>query len=175
MPYSPKFATFRVPSTTTPTSSAGKRPGSLAFSNRPSPSLDLNLLEIEYNRCDGRKRIRRNSTSSSWSVRKKRPHPDDAGQQSSYHRRAATAEIAHKTTSTSQYCDSIFAGLGLGIAAAIGRGLLDRTVKTPEDVEREIGLAFLGLLPEMDGTATAGSYRRRKGNRPKRLANSIAN
>ena len=41
-----------------------------------------------------------------------------------------------------------FAGLVLGIMAAMGRGLLDRTVKTPIDVETELGMTFLGLLPE---------------------------
>jgi capsular exopolysaccharide synthesis family protein len=31
----------------------------------------------------------------------------------------------------------------------MGRAMLDRSVKTPEDVEREIGISFLGLLPEI--------------------------
>jgi capsular exopolysaccharide synthesis family protein len=42
-----------------------------------------------------------------------------------------------------------FAGLVLSIMAAMGRALLDRSVKTPVDVETELGMTFLGLLPEM--------------------------
>ncbi|AUX25976.1 capsular polysaccharide biosynthesis protein [Sorangium cellulosum] len=44
----------------------------------------------------------------------------------------------------------ILAGLLLGIGAALGRAMLDRTLKTPDEVERELGLPFLGLLPEFD-------------------------
>jgi succinoglycan biosynthesis transport protein ExoP len=43
----------------------------------------------------------------------------------------------------------IFVGIFLGIVAAMGRAMLDRSVKTPDDVEREIGISFLGLLPEI--------------------------
>src|SRR5262249_10510664 len=43
----------------------------------------------------------------------------------------------------------LFVGILLGIAAAIGRAMLDRSVKTPDDVERDVGLSFLGILPEM--------------------------
>jgi capsular exopolysaccharide synthesis family protein len=38
-------------------------------------------------------------------------------------------------------------GLLLGAAAATSRALLDRTVKTPADVEHDLGLPFLGLMP----------------------------
>lgn len=42
-------------------------------------------------------------------------------------------------------------GLVLGVALAIGREQLDRSVKTPEDLEEEHGLVFLGLLPAIGG------------------------
>lgn len=41
-------------------------------------------------------------------------------------------------------------GLLLGAGAAFGRSMLDRTVKTPEDVEQIVGATFLGLIPEFD-------------------------
>lgn len=44
----------------------------------------------------------------------------------------------------------VLAGLLLGIGAALARAMLDRTLKTPDEVERELGLPFLGLLPEFD-------------------------
>jgi capsular exopolysaccharide synthesis family protein len=46
------------------------------------------------------------------------------------------------------------AGLVLGVALAIGREQLDRSIKTPEDLEVEHGLLFLGLLPAV-GTPAA--------------------
>jgi polysaccharide biosynthesis transport protein len=44
-------------------------------------------------------------------------------------------------------------GLLLGIALAIGREQLDRSIKTPDDLERAQGLLFLGLLPALEPTA----------------------
>jgi polysaccharide biosynthesis transport protein len=43
----------------------------------------------------------------------------------------------------------LFVGVLLGVAAAMGRAMLDRSVKTPDDVERDVGIAFLGILPEI--------------------------
>jgi len=39
------------------------------------------------------------------------------------------------------------AGIVLGLAAAAGREQLDRSIKTSDDVERTLGLPFLGTLP----------------------------
>lgn len=57
-------------------------------------------------------------------------------------------------------------GLLLGIGIAFLRELLDRTVKSPADVEQKIGLTHLGLLPlsEIHG-ADAPNVRRRRGGR----------
>lgn len=52
----------------------------------------------------------------------------------------------------------VLGGLVLGVGAAMGRGLLDRTIKTPDDVERELGLACLGLLPEIGDGHSGGQY-----------------
>lgn len=41
-------------------------------------------------------------------------------------------------------------GLLLGVALAIGREQLDRSIKTPDDLERTHGLLFLGLLPAFE-------------------------
>jgi capsular exopolysaccharide synthesis family protein len=43
----------------------------------------------------------------------------------------------------------LFVGVLLGVAAAMGRAMLDRSVKTPDDVERDVGITFLGILPEI--------------------------
>ena len=67
----------------------------------------------------------------------------------------------------------IFAGVAMGIGAAMGRAMLDRTVKTPDDVERELGQNFLGLLPEIGQGARTPYYRRGRGSKaraPARIA-----
>jgi polysaccharide biosynthesis transport protein len=51
-------------------------------------------------------------------------------------------------------------GLLLGIGAAIGRAALDRTLKTPADVEENVKGTFLGLIPQF--TDTPGSKRKRR-------------
>jgi succinoglycan biosynthesis transport protein ExoP len=43
-------------------------------------------------------------------------------------------------------------GLGLGIALAWLRENLDSSLRTPDDLERELGLTFLGLLPELSSS-----------------------
>jgi polysaccharide biosynthesis transport protein len=59
----------------------------------------------------------------------------------------------------------VLVGLLLGLAAATMRTLLDRTVKTPADMEA-LGVTFLGLLPIIDrdsGSSPGGGKRRRSG------------
>jgi capsular exopolysaccharide synthesis family protein len=56
-------------------------------------------------------------------------------------------------------------GLLLGLAGATGREMLDRTVRTSEDIERELGLAVLGTLPDVTREGSAlniGYYGRRR-------------
>jgi capsular exopolysaccharide synthesis family protein len=53
-------------------------------------------------------------------------------------------------------------GLLLGVGAAMGRGLLDRTVKTPDDVEQLLKATFLGLIPEIDESTLGPAPGKRK-------------
>lgn len=48
-------------------------------------------------------------------------------------------------------------GLLIGFAAALGRELLDRTVRDAEDVEQELGLSQLGSLPDVTGRSGRSS------------------
>jgi capsular polysaccharide biosynthesis protein len=45
---------------------------------------------------------------------------------------------------------SLVAGLILACAVAFGLEYLDTTVKTPDDVERYLGLAVIGIVPAFD-------------------------
>jgi capsular exopolysaccharide synthesis family protein len=57
----------------------------------------------------------------------------------------------------------LMAGLLLGIALAWLREQLDSSLKTPSDLEQDLGIAFLGLLPEVsDDEPRSGKRRRRK-------------
>lgn len=61
-------------------------------------------------------------------------------------------------------------GLLLGFAGATGREMLDRTVRTAEDIERELGLTVLGSLPDVarEGSAlNLGYYGRRRARKAK--------
>jgi succinoglycan biosynthesis transport protein ExoP len=56
-------------------------------------------------------------------------------------------------------------GILLGLGGAVGRDMLDRTVRDTEDAERELGLPLLGSLPDMtreNGATTLGYYGRRR-------------
>ncbi len=71
----------------------------------------------------------------------------------------------------------IVLGLLLGLAGATGREMLDRTVRTPEDIERELGLAVLGSLPDVTREGSAlnlGYYGRRRARKAKPETNGAA-
>jgi capsular exopolysaccharide synthesis family protein len=53
-------------------------------------------------------------------------------------------------------------GAVLGLLAALGRGALDRTVKTPDDIEQELKIPSLGLLPMVDRSTQRTTYGRRR-------------
>jgi polysaccharide biosynthesis transport protein len=63
---------------------------------------------------------------------------------------------------------AVVAGLGVGVGVALSLVALDRTIKTPENVEDELGITCLGLLPLLDSSAGYGRKRRRA--RPKPVA-----
>lgn len=54
----------------------------------------------------------------------------------------------------------LIGGLALGLFGAFAREMMDRSVKSPNDIEQELGLTFLGMLPRV-GRASSGGYGRR--------------
>jgi capsular exopolysaccharide synthesis family protein len=48
-------------------------------------------------------------------------------------------------------------GAVLGVGLALGREMVDRSIKTPDDIERELNLPFLGLLPSTGDSHVAYS------------------
>ncbi|MEM9694640.1 MAG: polysaccharide biosynthesis tyrosine autokinase, partial [Myxococcota bacterium] len=60
----------------------------------------------------------------------------------------------------------LFLGVFAGVGAALGRGVLDRTIELPEEVESELGVPCIGLVPTTK-KAMAGppSPKRKRGKR----------
>jgi succinoglycan biosynthesis transport protein ExoP len=60
----------------------------------------------------------------------------------------------------------LFFGIAVGIALAWGREQLDSSLKTPVELESELGVTFLGLLPEVDDTENDRKRRSRRRRQP---------
>lgn len=131
-------------------------------------ALELNLLEVDYNRL----RRSRDNTEKMFSMLLERTKESDLARMMHMNNiRIIDRPLAPKRPVRPRVPVNIvlglLGGLALGIAAAMSRAFLDRTVKTPDDVEGELGLAFLGLLPEIGtpaGFTQRYSRRRRRKN-----------
>jgi len=132
-------------------------------------ALDLNLLEIEYNRL----RRSKDNNEKLYGVVTERSKENDLTRMLRINNiRVADRPLLPKRPVSPNVplnvASGIAVGLALGFAAAIGREQLDRSIKTPDDVERELGLTFLGLLPSVHGSESTAPYgrrsRRKRGN-----------
>jgi len=132
-------------------------------------AFDLNLLEIEYNRL---KRTKDN-TEKIYQLVMERTKESDLTRMLRVnnlrivdHALLPRGPIRPRTGLN--IMSGLLAGILLGVAVGITRALLDRTVKTPDDIERELGLTCLGLLPEIASGSAYSRHRRR----PKRTTPS---
>ncbi len=127
-------------------------------------ALDLNLLEIEYNRL----RRSKENTEKLYGLLLERSKESDITRRLRVNNVSVVDEPTVPTSPVRPNVPMALAGgaglgLLLGAGAALGRNMLDRTVKTPEDVEHVLGATFLGLIPEFDHTNVAAPTRRRRG------------
>lgn len=133
------------------------------FESSKRRALELNLLEVDYNRL---RRSRDNNEKLYSLVLERTKESDLAGMARVNNirmvERAEAGGGAIRPRVPVNIGVGVFFGIALGIAAALGRALLDRTVKTPDDVEQDLGAVFLGLLPEK---GTKGAYRSGYGKR----------
>jgi succinoglycan biosynthesis transport protein ExoP len=137
--------------------------------NAKQRALDLNLLEIEFNRL----RRTRDNNEKLYGLVTERAKENDLTRLLRFNnirvvdrpmlpRRPVTPNMPLNIAS------GLMAGLLLGVILGIGREQLDNTLKTPDDAEHILGLSFLGLLPLMEeggaapGTPHYGGSRRRK-------------
>ena len=134
------------------------------FNEAETQALDLNLLEIEYNRLD---RAKRNDEKLYSLVTERSKESDLTKMLRINNVRVVERPSMPRSPVTPNVpmniAGGLLAGLVLGLAAAIGREQLDRSIKTPDSVERELGVPFLGLLPSMGESIVApyGSARRK--------------
>jgi capsular exopolysaccharide synthesis family protein len=59
-------------------------------------------------------------------------------------------------------------GLILGLALMFFAEQLDRSLKTPDDVEQRLGVSFLGLLPQAEDAVAAGANKKKGRRSPRR-------
>ncbi len=128
---------------------------------------DLNLLEIEY------KRLRRSkdNTEKLYSLVLERSKESDLARLLRVNNvrvldRPLVPKHAVHPRVPLNIAAGLFAGLLLGIASAFLRGLLDRTLKVPDDIETDLNVTFLGILPQFDreakGVADPAMKKRRR-------------
>lgn len=133
------------------------------FEGAKKRAMDLNLLEIEYNRLLRGK----NTTEKLYSLVVERTKESDLTRMMRFNNIAVvdSALLPGGPVRPSVPFNvgiGLLGGVALGLLLAIGRELLDRSIKTPDDVEVDMGLTFLGLLPVAGGGSNYYSYGRRK-------------
>jgi len=129
---------------------------------------DLNLLEIEYNRL----RRSKENTEKLYAMVLERTKEADLTQMLRVNNislvdRPMVPRTPIKPRVPLNIALGGLLGLIVGLAAAFARALFDRTVKVPDDIEREFGITFLGLLPQFAASGLPPAKRRRwRGKRP---------
>jgi len=131
------------------------------FERAKTQALELNLLEIEFNRL----RRSKDNTEKLYSLVLERTKESDLTRMLRVNNiqvvdRPRPPGAPIKPNVPLNILAGALLGAVLGIAAAMGRGLMDRTVKTPEDVEHVLGATFLGLIPEMADLGKGAKRRR---------------
>jgi polysaccharide biosynthesis transport protein len=129
---------------------AGREVGGLSqlFEAAKQRAMNLNLLEIEYRRLE---RTKSNNEKLYGLVLERSKESDLASMMRFSNVRVIEPPLEGKTPISPRVPLNLalgaFAGIALGLAAAAGRDQLDRSIKHAEDVERTLGLPFLGTLP----------------------------
>lgn len=134
------------------------------FEEAKKRGLDLNLLEIQYNR------LRRNkeNTEKLYSLVLERAGEGDLTRMMRFNNISVVdpALVPDKPVRPRVPLNIAFGavfGVALGVGVAVGREFVDRSVKTPGDIEQDLGVSFVGLLPELaEGQQGASPYSNRR-------------
>jgi capsular exopolysaccharide synthesis family protein len=131
-------------------------------------ALDLNLMEIEYNRL---RRTKENNEKLYGMLLERTKEADLTRMMRVNNVTVVDTPLLPERPVRPRVLVNLSIGalLGfiLGAIAALTRALLDRTVKTPADVEQDLELPFLGLMPVISASGHGdGKSRRRRGANP---------
>ena len=128
-------------------------------------AIDLNLLEIQYSRL----RRARENNDKLYSMVLERTKETDLQRLLRVNNLRVVDQpdvpyLAIRPRIGLMAVLAIIAGFASSISVAVGLVALDRTIKTPEDIETEFGATCLGLLPVLTPAGTKGAYygRRRR-------------
>jgi succinoglycan biosynthesis transport protein ExoP len=128
------------------------------FEAAKQKALELNLLEIEYRRLE---RTKANDEKLYGMVLERSKESDLAGMMRFNNVRVVEEPLESRGAIKPRVPLNLglgaIGGLFLGLMMAIGKEQLDRSIKSSEDVERELGLAFLGTLPFAPNTFSGPS------------------
>lgn len=130
-------------------------------------ALDLNLLEIEYNRLARNKE----NTERMYSLVLERAKQSDVTSQMRFNNISVVdsplvPQRPVRPRVVLSLALGVFGGFALGFGVILARELLDRRVKVPADLEQHLQLSCLGLLPQIEDAQASvppsGKTRRRK-------------
>lgn len=130
-------------------------------------ALNLNVLEIEYNRLQ---RLKSNNERLYSLVLERSKESDLTSLMRVNNIRMLDAPLRGTATGPTvpiMAAAGLLAGLLLGLGGAIGRELMDQSIRTPDDLEQDLGLPFLGLLPRGEGASSGIYYGRSARRRPR--------
>jgi succinoglycan biosynthesis transport protein ExoP len=130
------------------------------FERAKTSALELNRLEIEFNRL----RRSKEHTEKIYALLLERSKESDLTRRLRVNNVSVVDDpvvprAPVKPNVPLNIAGGVALGLVLGASTAIGRGKLDRTIKTPDDVEYALRATFLGLLPQIEASTAKGPRR----------------
>lgn len=136
------------------------------FGDTKRRAVDLNMKEIEYHRLDRA----RDQNEKLYAVLLERMKESDLARMMKVNNvrvvdNASEPRSPIRPRVMVNTLIGLLLGLLLGVTFAWTREYLDNSLKTPDDLERELGTTFLGLLPEFEEDVVAYAPRRRRSRR----------
>lgn len=149
------------------------------YENSRRQAVELNLKELEFHRLD---RMRAQNEKLYGTLLEQLKETDLRRMMNTNNIRLVDAPFEPRVPVSPHVFTNVLAGIGIGLLLgailALVRDAMDNTLKTPEDVEKQLQMPFLGLLPELDerarnddrgGGKRSRGRRRRRGELPREL------